>query len=56
MEAGLADITLESRKKLKETITNLANIILKKEKLNLENKEEVYENQRDFRKTASTSS
>ena len=56
MKSGLADKTLESRKKLKETITNLANIILKKEKLNLENKEEVYENQRDFRKTASTSS
>ena len=33
MKSGLADITLESRKKLKETITKLTNIILKKENL-----------------------
>ena len=32
MKSGLADLTLESRKKLKETITKLANIILKKKK------------------------
>ena len=33
MKAGLADIILESRKELKETLTKLATIILKKEEL-----------------------
>ena len=56
MKSGLADITLESRKELKDTITNLANIILKKEKLITKNVEEAYENQEDFKKTASTAS
>ena len=56
MSAGLADITLESRKKLKDTITKLANIILKKEKLETLNVEEAHENPKDFKKTASTAS
>ena len=56
MKSGLADITLETRKELKDTISNLANIILKKEEVNKTNLEEVYENQEDFKKTASTSS
>ena len=56
MKSGLADITLESRKDLKETITKLANIILKKEKLKPESVEEAHEGPEDFRKTASTSS
>jgi len=56
MSAGLADITLESRKELKETITKLANIILKKEKLETLNVEEAHENPEDFKKTASTTS
>ena len=51
MKSGLADITLENRKELKDTVTNLAKIILKKE-----NVEEAYENQEDFKKTASTTS
>ena len=54
MEAGLADITLETRKKLKETITKLANIILKKETSKIT--DEAYENPEDFKKTASTAS
>ena len=54
MKSGLADITLESRKELKETITKLANIILKKEEL--KKTEEAYENPEDFKKTASTAS
>jgi len=56
MNAGLADITLESRKNLKETIVNLTNIILKKEKFKKENLEEAYESPEDFKKTASTTS
>jgi len=56
MSAGLADITLESRKELKDTITKLANIILKKEELKTPNVEEAHENQEDFKKTASTTS
>ena len=56
MKSGLADITLESRKELKDTITKLANIILKKEKLKPKNLEEAHENPEDFRKTASTTS
>ena len=53
MKAGLADITLESRKELKDTLSKLAKIILKKEDLNAE---EIYEDPEDFKKTASTSS
>ena len=56
MSAGLADITLESRKELKDTITKLANTILKKEKLETLNVEEAHENPKDFKKTASTTS
>ena len=56
MNAGLADITLESRKELKDTITKLANTILKKEKLETLNVEEAHEDPKDFKKTASTSS
>jgi len=39
MKSGLADITLESRNELKETISNLARIILKKEKIKSSNEE-----------------
>ena len=56
MKSGLADMTLENRKDLKETVTKLANIILKKEKSKKENVEEAHENQEDFKKTASTAS
>ena len=53
MKSGLADITLESRKELKDTITKLTNIILKKEELEITNADEDSEY---FKKTASTSS
>jgi acetyl-CoA carboxylase carboxyl transferase subunit beta len=56
MKSGLADITLESRKELKETISKLAKIILKKEEIKIDSVEEAYENPEDFKKTASTSS
>ena len=56
MKSGLADIILESRKELKETIIKLANIILKKEKLKKPNLDEAHEDQEDFNKTASTAS
>ena len=56
MKSGLADITLENRKELKDTIIKLANIILKKQELNTKNVEEAYENPEDFKKTASTTS
>ena len=54
MKSGLADITLESRKELKDTITKLANIILKKK--GIKKSEEAHEDQQDFKKTASTAS
>jgi len=53
MKSGLADITLESRKELKDTIAKLANIILKKEELEIKNADEDSEY---FKKAASTSS
>ena len=53
MKSGLADITLESRKELKDTIAKLANIILKKEELKIENADKDSEY---LKKTASTSS
>jgi len=53
MKSGLADITLESRKELKDTIAKLANIILKKEELETTNADEDSEY---FKKTASTAS
>ena len=56
MKSGLADIILESRKELKDTITKLANVILKKEESKTTNVEEAHENQEDFKKTASTAS
>ena len=56
MKSGLADITLENRKELKETITKLANIILKKKQQKKEVEDESYEDQQDFKKTASTTS
>ena len=56
MKSGLADITLESRKDLKETITKLANTILKKGNIKSNKVEEAHENPEDFKKTASTSS
>ena len=56
MKAGLADITLESRKELKETITKLANIILKKEESKTIKTDEAHENPEDFKKIASTAS
>ena len=56
IKSGLADMTLESRKELKDTITKLASIILKKEEFKAQNVEEAYENPEDFKKTASTTS
>ena len=56
MKSGLADITLESRKELKDTITKLANIILKKQQSKTKDLDEAHENQEDFKKTASTPS
>ena len=56
MKSGLADITLESRKELKDTIVKIANIILKKAEHKLSNVEEANENPEDFKKTASTTS
>jgi len=56
MKSGFADITLENRKELKDTITKLASIILKKEEFKAHNVEEAYENPEDFKKTASTTS
>ena len=56
MKSGLADITLENRKELKDTVTKIANIILKKGQTKIKNVDEAYENQEDFKKTASTTS
>ena len=52
MKSGLADLTLESRKELKETISKIANIILKKN----ESLEVVHEDPEDFKKTTSAAS
>ena len=49
MEAGLADITLESRKDLKQTVSKLANIILKKEELKVSNEEEIEDRESDIK-------
>ena len=54
MKSGLADITLENRKELKDTISKLANIILKKEKLKISN-EETIENRESNIKVSSAS-
>ncbi len=56
MKSGLADITVESRKELKDTIAKLANIILKKENSKTQNLQEVHEDPEDFKKTTSTTS
>ena len=56
MKAGLADITLESRKELKETIAKLTNILLKKKELIIDDAGENNENPEDFKKTPSTAS
>jgi len=56
MRSGLADITLESRKELKETITKLANIVLKKVNSKTQTLIEENENPEDNRKTAPASS
>ena len=49
MKSGLADITLESRKELKETIANLASIILKKEESKISNEEEIENRESDIK-------
>ena len=54
MKSGMADITLESRKELKETVTKLANIILKKEESKISN-EEANENRESNIKISSAS-
>ena len=54
--SGLADIVLENRNELKNTITILSNIILKKDKSESSNVNEVHENPEDFKKTASATS
>ncbi len=56
MKSGLADITLESRKELKDTVSKLGNIILKRNELKTQNVEDGHENPEDFKKTASTAS
>ena len=53
IKSGLADIVLESRKELKDTVTKLANIILKKEEFKIT---DANEDPKDFKKTASTTS
>ncbi|HIF61855.1 MAG TPA: hypothetical protein EYQ38_02730 [Candidatus Pelagibacter sp.] len=55
MKSGLADITLDNRKELKDTITNLANIILKKEESQLSNEEEAIENRESNIKVSASS-
>jgi acetyl-CoA carboxylase carboxyl transferase subunit beta len=54
--SGLADIVLESRNELKNTISILSNIILKKDKSESSNVNEAHENPEDFKKTASAAS
>ena len=49
MKSGLADITLESRKELKETIANLASIILKKKESKISNEEEIENRESDIK-------
>ena len=56
MKSGLSDITLENRKKLKDTIVKLSNIILKKQNPKVKKLDEANEDQEDFKKTASTAS
>ena len=49
MSSGLADITLESRKELKDTISKLAKIILKKEESKLHNEETTQDRESNFK-------
>ena len=49
MKAGLADIALESRKELKDTIIKLANIILKKEESKISNEEAIENRESDIK-------
>ena len=56
MKAGLADMTLENRNELKDTVSKLAKIILKKNELTTKNLKEAHENPEDFKTTASTAS
>ena len=49
MKSGLVDITLESRKELKETIVKLANIILKKEESKISNEEAIENRESDIK-------
>jgi len=55
MKSGLADITLDNRKELKDTITKLANIILKKNESQLSNEEEAIENRESNIKVSASS-
>ncbi len=55
MKSGLADITLDNRKELKDTIANLANIILKKNESHLTNEEEANENRESNIKVSASS-
>jgi len=55
MKSGLADITLDNRKELKDTIINLANIILKKNESHLTNEEETNENRESNIKVSASS-
>jgi len=54
MKSGLADITLESRKELKDTITNLASIILKKEESQSSNEETIENRESNIKISASS--
>jgi acetyl-CoA carboxylase carboxyl transferase subunit beta len=49
MNSGLADITLESRKELKDTISKLAKIILKKEESKIPNEETIKNRESNFK-------
>ena len=49
MNSGLVDITLENRKELKETISKLAKIILKKEESKIHNEETIKDRESNFK-------
>ena len=49
MQSGLADICLENRKDLKQTVTKLAKIILKKEQLKISNEEAIEDRKSDIK-------
>jgi len=54
LKAGFADITLENRKELKDTITNLANIILKKEESQSSDEEAIENRESNIKISASS--